>query len=145
MTHVHNTTTAAQFKKISLIMCNACTIKTFPWRHLKSDPPWSNVIGQFFLYLFFGARGGGGLTGGNQRKCLNTSAAARWTPLLGVPFNGGFYCASFDTSFDGISRSVLFIYLFFTPRWGGFSSSSRTVPSLSSSCLQDGLFGQSRC
>ena len=71
---------------------------------------------------------GGGLTGGNRRKCLNTSATARWTPSPGVPFDGVFYCASFDTSFDGISRSVLFIYSFFTPRWRGDSAAAR-VPS----------------
>ena len=71
------------------------------------------------IYLFYRARGGGGLTGGNRQKFLNTSAAARWTPSPGVPFDGVFYCASFDTSFDGISRSVLSIYSFFTPRWRG--------------------------
>jgi hypothetical protein len=80
------------------------------------------------IYLFYRARGGGGLTGGNRRKCLNTSAAARWTPSPGVPFAGGFYCASFDSSFDGISRFVLSIYSFFTPRWRGDSAAAR-VPS----------------
>ncbi len=80
------------------------------------------------IYLFYRARGGGGLTGGNRRKCLNTLAAARWTPSPGVPFDGVFYCAPFDTSCDGISRSVLSIYSFSTPRWRGDSAAAR-VPS----------------
>jgi hypothetical protein len=71
------------------------------------------------IYLFYHARGEGGLTGGNRRKCLNTSTTARWTPSPGAPFDGGLYCAFADTLFDGISCSVLSIYSFFTPQWRG--------------------------
>ncbi len=30
-------------------MRDACTIKKFPWWHLKSDPPWSDVFSQSTL------------------------------------------------------------------------------------------------
>ena len=76
------------------------------------------------IYLFYRARGGGGLTGGNRRKCQITSAAAFWTPSPGAPFDGGLYWAFANTLFDGISRSVLSIYSFFTPRWRGDSTAA---------------------
>ncbi len=38
-----------QWDNITWEMRDACTIKNFPWRHLKSDPPWSDVFSQSSL------------------------------------------------------------------------------------------------
>ena len=80
------------------------------------------------IYLHYYTRGGGGLTGRIGRKRRNTSAAARRTPSPGAPIDGGIICASADTLFDCISRSVLSIFQFFTPNWRGDSAAAR-VPS----------------
>ena len=71
------------------------------------------------IYLHYYTRGGGGLTGRIGRKRRNTSAAARRTPSPGAPLDGGFICASADTFFYDISRFVLSIFQFFTPKWRG--------------------------
>jgi hypothetical protein len=100
------------------------------------------------IYLHYYTRGGGGLTGRIGRKRRNTSAAARRTPSPGAPLDGGFICASADTLFDCISRSVLSIFQFITPKWrgdsaaapggGGWGSSTLSGSKRDLSCLVPG-------
>jgi hypothetical protein len=62
------------------------------------------------VYLYYCTLDGGGLTGRIGRKRHNTLAAARRTPSPGAPLDRGFICASADTLFSCISRSILSIF-----------------------------------
>ena len=96
------------------------------------------------IYLHYYTRGGGGLTGRIGRKRRNTSAAARRTPSPGAPLDGGFVCASADTSFYDVSRIVLSIFHFFTPKCRGDSAAARVTspPPLSPASTMDFLATQ---
>jgi hypothetical protein len=63
----------------------------------------------------------------------------------GHHLTGGFIARLLYLIRRHLTLCSLYLFIFHTPMAGEFSSSSRTLPSLSSSCLHNGLFGQSRC